>query len=61
MWRKEEHGIVVGHVRDRTGRMPKVVLQQVSSSYAKKNRGKTLDKPVALKYVEKHLARIIHV
>lgn len=32
--------------------MPSVVLQQVSSKYARSNAGKTLDKPIALKYVK---------
>lgn len=36
--------------------MAYVVLQQVSSAYAKSNAGKTLDKPVALKYLQKYLA-----
>lgn len=34
--------------------MAYVVLQQVSNKYAKSNAGKTLNKPVALKYLEKH-------
>jgi hypothetical protein len=34
--------------------MTYVVLQQVSNKYAKSNAGKTLNKPVALKYLEKH-------
>ena len=37
--------------------MPYVVLQQVSSSYAKHNAAKTLDKPVALKYLEKYYGK----
>lgn len=36
--------------------MPYVVLQQVSSSYAKHNAAKTLDKPVALKYLKKYFS-----
>jgi len=34
--------------------MAYVVLQQVSNKYAKSNAGKTLNKPVALKYLEKY-------
>jgi hypothetical protein len=36
--------------------MPSVVLQQVSNKFARDNASKTLDKPIALKYVEKHLS-----
>jgi len=35
--------------------MPSVVLQQVSNKFARDNASKTLDKPIALKYVEKYL------
>lgn len=35
--------------------MAYVVLQQVSSKYAKSNAGKTLDKPVGLKYLNKFI------
>ncbi|MBS8230293.1 hypothetical protein DYI41_05055 [Marinobacter salarius] len=35
--------------------MAYVVLQQVSSKYAKSNVGKTLEKPVALKYLERYI------
>jgi hypothetical protein len=35
--------------------VPNLILQQVSSPYAKSNRAKTLDKPVALKFLKKHL------
>ncbi len=34
--------------------MAYVLLQQVSNKYAKSNAGKTLEKPVALKYLEKY-------
>lgn len=36
--------------------MPFVVLQQVSSTYAKHNAARTLDKPIALKYLKKYLS-----
>ncbi len=36
--------------------MPSVVLQQVSSAFARKNASATLEKPVALRFVEKYLA-----
>lgn len=36
--------------------MPSVVLQQVSNKLARDNASKTLDKPIALKYVEKYLS-----
>lgn len=35
--------------------MPSVVLQQASSKFARINAGKTLEKPIALKYVKKLL------
>lgn len=35
--------------------MAYVILQQVSSKFAKSNAGRTLDKPVALKYLERYL------
>ena len=35
--------------------MPSVVLQQVTSEFARRNAGKTLEKPIALKYLQKHL------
>jgi hypothetical protein len=35
--------------------MPSIVLQQVSSKFARANAGKTLHKPIALKYLQKHL------
>ena len=35
--------------------MASIVLQQVSSAFARRNAGKTLEKPVALRYVQKHL------
>lgn len=35
--------------------MPSVVLQQVSSKYARTNAGKTLEKPIAVKYLKKYL------
>lgn len=35
--------------------MPSIVLQQVSSKFARSNAGKTLEKPIALKYLKKHL------
>lgn len=35
--------------------MPSVVLQQVTSKFARSNAGKTLEKPIALKYLQKHL------
>lgn len=36
--------------------MAYVVLQQVSSNFAKRNAGKTLDKPVALKYLKRFIS-----
>lgn len=39
----------------RAHNMPSVVLQQVSSKFARTNAGKTLEKPIALKYLQKHL------
>ena len=36
--------------------MPYVVLQQVSNTFAKHNAAKTLDKPVALKYLKKYFS-----
>jgi hypothetical protein len=35
--------------------MPTVALQQVTSAFARENAGKTLEKPVRLKYVEKFI------
>lgn len=35
--------------------MAYVVLQQVSSNYAKSNAGRTLDKPIALKYLQPYV------
>jgi hypothetical protein len=35
--------------------MPTFALQQVSSSFARENAGKTLDKPVALRYLRRFL------
>ena len=35
--------------------MPSVVLQQVTSRFARSNAGKTLEKPIALKYLQKFL------
>lgn len=35
--------------------MPYVVLQQVSSTYAKHNAGRTLDKPIAFKYFKPYV------
>lgn len=35
--------------------MPSVVLQQVSSAFARKNAGCTLDKPVGLRFIEKYI------
>lgn len=35
--------------------MPSVVLQQVSSKFARTNASKTLEKPIALKHLQKHL------
>lgn len=35
--------------------MAYVVLQQVSSKYARSNAGKTLDKPVGLKYLQRYI------
>lgn len=36
--------------------MASLVLQQVSSTFARKNAGRTLDKPIALKYLREHLS-----
>ncbi len=35
--------------------MPSVVLQQVSNEFARTNAGKTLEKPIALKFLQKYL------
>ncbi|MGI8740454.1 MAG: hypothetical protein ACR2KU_12825 [Gammaproteobacteria bacterium] len=36
--------------------MTSVVLQQVTSKFARRNAGRTLDKPIALKYLQRHLS-----
>lgn len=36
--------------------MPTVALQQVTSRFARDNAGKTLEKPIALKFIKKYLA-----
>ena len=40
--------------------MPTFALQQISSAYAKENAGRTLDKPVAIKYLKRFLPEDIH-
>jgi hypothetical protein len=35
--------------------MPAFVLQQVSSKFARENAGRTLEKPVGIKYIEKYI------
>jgi len=35
--------------------MKSIVLQQVTSKFARSNAGKTIEKPIALKYLQKHL------
>lgn len=35
--------------------MPTVALQQVTNRFARNNAGKTLEKPIALKFITKHL------
>jgi hypothetical protein len=35
--------------------MPTVALQQVTSAFARENAGKTLEKPIRLKYIEKFI------
>lgn len=35
--------------------MPSVVLQQVTNKFARSNAGKTIEKPIALKYLQKYL------
>jgi hypothetical protein len=36
--------------------MPTIALQQVSSTFARENAARTLDKPVAIRFLAKHLA-----
>src|SRR6266550_3349279 len=35
--------------------MPSVVLQQVSSAFARKNAARTLEKPVGIRFIERYL------
>ena len=35
--------------------MPTIALQQVSSEFARENAGRTLEKPIALRFIERHL------